>query len=151
MFAIWPESLTSFRGDNANSLDFCHPQGIRLRDSDFRCAHCSVLRTTSRWKLYNTIQGISGNAAVTNPLTFGNHWGFIQIFSNISSISLITVRCSRSAPSDPLNISHPLDVAEKKIQSQFFGEWTDVLITVYIRCAVLWAKCRSLLLQMKHE
>jgi len=48
MFAIWPESFTSFRGDNANSLAFGHPQGIRLRDSDFRCAHCSVLRTTCR-------------------------------------------------------------------------------------------------------
>jgi hypothetical protein len=27
MFVIWPESLTSFSGDNANNLDFDHPQG----------------------------------------------------------------------------------------------------------------------------
>jgi len=32
------------------------------------------------------------------------------------------VRYSRSTPSDPLNISHPLDVAEKEIQSQYLGE-----------------------------
>jgi len=27
MFAIWPKSLTSSRGDNANNLDFDHLQG----------------------------------------------------------------------------------------------------------------------------
>jgi hypothetical protein len=27
MFAIWPENLTTSRGDNVNKLDFDHPQG----------------------------------------------------------------------------------------------------------------------------
>jgi hypothetical protein len=45
MFAMSAENFRSFRGDNANNLDFDHPQGIKLWDSD-RCAHCKVSMKT---------------------------------------------------------------------------------------------------------
>jgi hypothetical protein len=34
-----------------------------------------------------------------------------------------------------LTIIWAFDVVEKAIQNQYFGQWTNVLINVYFRCA----------------